>query len=325
MTSLRRRTIVTGAVCGAAIGVAAQPTARPRVALLTGSRPADSAPFVDALVAELRTLGYDDGRTMDFDAGYADYSEAQGQRVAAQIAARKPAVIVASSTGIDLAYRLSPPIPVVFVHSGNPVDAGYVDSLPRPGRHATGISLMALDLIAKRMEFLRQLRPNLRRLALIASPEHAGLQRELAASRAGAAALGLDVSYHEARTPTELTTLLPQVAQSRPDAALLFSDALMFGQRESLAAFFLDRRIPSGAGFSAFPDSGHVMSYGPERKAVWRRAAHFVDRIVKGARPSELPVELPTVFELVINRRSAKAMGLVVPPQLALLADRVID
>jgi putative ABC transport system substrate-binding protein len=99
----------------------------------------------------------------------------------------------------------------------------------------------------------------------------------------------------------------------------------MFGQRESLAAFFLDRRIPSGAGFSAFPDSGHVMSYGPERKAVWRRAAHFVDRIVKGARPSELPVELPTVFELVVNRRSAKAMGLVVPSQLALLADRVID
>ena len=316
---------MAGAACVAAVGVAAQPSARPRVALLTGARQADSAPFVDALLAGLRTLGYDAGRTMDFDAGYADYSAAQGQRVAAEIAARRPAVIVASSTGIDLAYRLSPPIPVVFIHSGNPIDAGYVDNLPRPGRHATGISLMALDLIAKRMEFLRQLRPNLQRLALIASPEHAGQQRELAASRAGAAALGLDVRYHEARTPAELTTLLPQVAQGRPDAALLFSDALMFGQRQALAAFFLDRSIPSGAGFSAFPDSGHVMSYGPERKAVWRRAAYFVDRIVKGAAPGELPVELPTVFELVINRRSAKAMGLVVPSQLALLADRVID
>ena len=204
MTSLRRRTIVTAAACVAAVGVAAQPSARPRVALLSGARQADNAPLVDALLAELRTLGHEDGRTMDFDAGYADYSAAQGQRIATEIAARKPTVIVATGPGIDLAVRLSPPLPVVFIHSGNPVDAGYVDSLPRPGRQATGISLMALDLIAKRMEFLKQLRPNLRRLALIASPEHAGQQRELAASRTAAAALALEVSYHEARTPVPM-------------------------------------------------------------------------------------------------------------------------
>ena len=326
MTPLRRRRILTAAAAlVAAIGVPAQTRARPVVALLAGGRQADTHNVVEAMVAELRALGHEDGRTIDFDARYADYSETQGERLAAEIAARKPAVIVANGRGIELAFALSPPLPVVFIHSGNPVDAGFVDSLPRPGRHATGISLMALDLIAKRMEFLKQLQPRLRRLALLASPEHAGQKRELAASRAGAAAFGLAVSYHEARTPAELAAVLPQVAAARPDATLLFSDALMFGQRQSLAAFFLEHRIPSGAGYSAFPDSGHVMSYGPERKAVWRRAAHYVDRIVKGTQPSELPVELPTVFELVINRRSARAMNLVVPGQLMVLADRVID
>ena len=326
MVRLRRRRILTAAAaCVAAVGVPAQTGARPVVALLSGARQADTRQTVEALVAELRALGHEDGRTIEFDARYADYSSAELQRLAAGIAARNPAVIVANGRGIDAAIKLSPSLPVVFIHSGNPIDAGYVDSLPRPGRNATGISLMALDLIAKRMEFLTQLRPRLKRLALLASPEHAGQQRELDASRAGAAAFGLDVRYHEARTPAELAAALPRVAEGRPDAALLFSDALMFGQRQSLAAFFLDRKVPTGSGYSAFPESGHVLSYGPERKAVWRRAAHYVDRILKGARPSELPVELPKVIELVINRRSASAMNLVVPNQLLVLADRVID
>jgi putative ABC transport system substrate-binding protein len=203
--------------------------------------------------------------------------------------------------------------------------AGFANSLSRPGRNATGISLLALDLIAKRMEFLKQVQPRMQRVAFLASPEHAGQLRELAASRAAAAQVGVEVVYHEARTPEELASALPRVADGKPDAALVFSDALMVGQRQELATFFLTRKIPSAAGYSAFPDSGHVLSYGPERLAVWRRAAQFVDRIVKGARPSELPIELPTVFELVINRRSANAMDLVVPAQLMVLADRVID
>ena len=295
------------------------------MALLSAGRQSDSAHFVDALLGELRVLGYQEGRTVEIDARYADYSATQAGRLAAEIAARKPTVIVASGGGIEPAVRLSPPLPVVFVHSGNPVDAGFANSLSRPGRNATGISLLALDLIAKRMEFLKQVQPRMQRVALLASPEHAGQQRELAASRAAAGQFGVEVLYHEARTPAELAAALPGVARDQPDAALLFSDALMVGQRQSLATFFLTRKIPSAAGYSAFPDSGHVLSYGPERLAVWRRTAHFVDRIVKGARPSDLPIELPTVFELVINRRSANAMDLVVPAQLMVLADRVID
>lgn len=320
----RRRLVVSAGALLALPRVQAQSGPVHRVAFLSGARQADIASGFNAFVEGLRALGYQQGRNLDLDARYADYSAEQAGRLAAEVAARNPAVIVATAGGIGPAVRLSPPRPVVFVHSGNPVDAGYADSLARPGRNATGISLMALDLIVKRMEFLKQCRPTVRRVAFLASPEHAGQQRELAASRAAAAQIGAEVLYHEVRTPAELASALPAVVEGRPDAALLFSDALMIGQREMLAAFFLKHKIPSAAGWSAFPDSGHLLSYGPERQAVWRRAADFVDRIVKGAHPSSLPIELPTVFELVVNRRTASAMNLTLPQAILARADRVI-
>ena len=142
---------------------------------------------------------------------------------------------------------------------------------------------MALDLIVKRMEFLKQIRPGMRRVAFLASPEHAGQQRELAASHAAAAQLGIEVVYHEARHARQLTAALPRVTEGKPDAALVFSDALMLGQREALAGFFLSHKIPRSAGYSAFPDSGHVLSYGPDGTPCGAVPPHFVDRIIKGA------------------------------------------
>jgi len=199
----------------------------------------------------LRALGYREGDNLTLEARYADYSEAQVGKLAAEIAALKPAVIVTFGGGIVPAFRLSPPIPVVFLHSGDPVDAGFAESLARPGRNATGISLLALDLIPKRLELLKQIQPKLHRVAFLASPEHAGQRHELAASRAAASQLGIEVSYHLARNPAELATALTAVAGERPDAALLFSDGLMVGQRKPLAAFFLAHKIPSGAGWAA--------------------------------------------------------------------------
>ena len=305
--------------------VQAQSDAPRRIALLFGGTQADIAPFLAAFNAGLRDLGYRDGQNIVIDTRYADYSAEQAARLAGEIAAAKPAVIVANGGGIAPAYSLSPSVPVVFMHSGDPVDAGLADSLGRPGRHATGISLLALDLIVKRMEILKELQPRLRRVAFLASPEHAGQRLELAASRAAAMQLGLEVSYHEARTPAALRTVLVDVAAEKPDGALLFSDALMIGQRKMLAAFFLQHRIPSASGWTAFPESGHLLSYGPERHAVWRRLAYFVDRILKGARPADLPIELPAEMELVVNRRTAAAMNLALPTAIVVRATRVID
>ncbi len=321
----RRRLLFTSGALLATSRLLAQSRRVNWVAFLSGGRPSDTEAYFGEFLNGMRALGYREGDSLSIDAQYAEYSTERASRLAAEIAARKPAVILTSGGGITPAVQLTPPLPVVFVFSGDPVEAGYAESLGRPGRNATGVSLLALDLIAKRLEFLKELKPSLRRVAFLASPLHPGQKRELAASRAAAAQLGVDVIYHEVQNPAEIAAALPVVVAEKADGALLFSDSLMIGQRQVLAEFFLKHRIPSVAGWSAFPESGHLLSYGPERTAVWQRLAYFVDRILKGARPADLPIELPTVFELVVNRRTAAAMGLTIPQSILLRANRVIE
>ncbi|HVF63541.1 MAG TPA: ABC transporter substrate-binding protein [Casimicrobiaceae bacterium] len=325
--AIRRRLVcLMGAACAVPWQVVrAQRSATHRVGFLSGGTQTDAAAFLQSFVERLREIGYREGDNLVLDARYAEYSAERATRLAHEIAALKPAVIVANGGGIGPACRLIPQVPVVFLHSGNPVDAGYADSIARPGRNATGITLLALDLIGKRVELLKQINPKLSRVAFLASPEHAGQHRELAATRAASERLGLGISYYEVSTPAELAAALPNVAADRPDAALLFSDALMTGQRQLLAAFFLKHRIPSASGWSAFPEAGHLLSYGPERHATWRRLTYFVDQIIKGTPPGRIPIELPTVVEMVVNRRTAHAMDLVLSPEILLRADRVID
>jgi putative tryptophan/tyrosine transport system substrate-binding protein len=303
--------------------VRAQPR-RHRVAFLSGGSPTDNPELLASLRDALRAHGYRDPDNLELVTRYASYSQERAAALAKDIAAQRPAVIVANGSGIAAAFALSPPIPVVFLYSGDPVEAGYALSLARPGRHATGITLLALDLIVKRVEYLQAIRPGMKRIAFLASPEHPGQRRELAASRAAATQLALQIDYHEARNPPELEAALARVAAERPEAALLFSDALMAGQRASLAEFFLEHRIPTSAGWSGFPEAGHLMSYGAERRSAWARLAYYVDRILRGTPPAELPVELPSAVELVVNRRTADKMGLVLPPSIMSRADRVV-
>ncbi len=322
----RRVALAAGAVlAGRCLPGWAQAGLAHRVAFLSGGTKADLESFLAAFTDGMRERGYRERQNLLLDVRYAAYSPERAQKLAAEIAALKPAVIVANGGGIAPACRLTPPLPVVFLISGDPVDAGFADSYARPGRNATGVTLLALDLIVKRLELLKQISPKMRKVAFLASPEHAGQKLELAASRAAAARLGIKVTYHEARTPAELSAALPAVLAERPDGALLFSDALMVGQRQSLAGFFLKYRIPSAAGWVAFAEAGHLVSYGPERHAVWRRLGDFVDRIIKGTRPGDMPIELPNVLELAVNRRTAAAMGLTLPQSVLLRADKVLD
>jgi putative ABC transport system substrate-binding protein len=327
-TSRRRRrallTLGAAAFFPASVAIA-QGTRAPRVAFLSGSAKADTLTYFDSFVNGLRDLGYRAGENIVIEAYYADYSSDRARELAAAIAAAKPSVVVANGAAIEAAYAFARVVPLVLLHSGDPVEAGFADSFRRPGRNATGISLLALDLIPKRIQLMKEIKPGARRFALLCSPEHPGQRKELQAFRAAAEASGAEVTYHEARTPAELAAILPDVASARPDAALLFSDALMTGQRTRLAEFFLAERIPSAAGFAAFVEGGHILSYGPERHAAWRRLASFVDAILKGAPAGELPIELPQVVELAVNRRTATAMKLALPPTILARADRVID
>ena len=325
MNARRRFVMGAGAALALASARARSQSASHRIGFLSGGSRGDAAAFLPSLLDGLRELGYREGQNLLLDSRYANYSADEARILASEMAAQKPKVIVANGGGIGPACRLSPALPVVFLHSGDPVEAGFADSLARPGRNATGVTLLALDLIAKRLELLRELQPRLNRLAFLASPEHAGQRGELAAARAAAKQFGIDVHYHEARTPAELAAVLPKVAAERPDGALLFSDALMVGQRKPLAEFFLKHRIPSVAGWVGFAEAGHVITYGPQRQAAWRRLAYFVDRIVKGTPPAVLPIELPTVIELAVNRRSAAAMNLTVPQSILVGADRIVD
>jgi len=321
---LDRRRAIAG-LAGLSLPLWSRAAETHRVGYLSGSSKSDTAASFEALRQGLKEFGYQEGQNVVLDAHWADYSSERAAQLASEIASRRPAVIVTQGLAHGPVSRLSPSVPMVFLHSGDPVSAGLAASLARPGRNATGISLMALEMIGKRMDLLKQIQPKMRRVAFLANPEHPGEHRELAASRAAAKQISAEVMYFQARNPAELDTALPAIAAAKPDAAVIFSDGLMLGQREMLAAFFLKQRIPSACGWAPFVTAGHLLSYGPDVNAAWRRVAYFVDRFIKGAKPAELPIELASNIEMALNRRTASAMNVVFPSALLLRADRVVD
>jgi len=187
------------------------------------------------------------------------------------------------------------------------------------------VCLLSLDLVGKRIEVLKEMVPNLGRVAIIANPGHPGESRELEASKAAAERLGIRVGYYPVRNPAELDAALPAVVASRAEGAVVFADSLTNSHRSVLATFFLKNRIPSAAGWAPYAESGFLVSYGPNLLAAYRRAGYFVDRIIKGAKPADLPIEMPTTIDMVVNRRTAAALNLPVPSTVALRANRVID
>jgi putative ABC transport system substrate-binding protein len=167
--------------------------------------------------------------------------------------------------------------------------------------------------------------PGMRRVAFLANPEHPGEYRERVASQAAADKLRLDYIYFQARNPEELKVTLVAIANAKPDRLVAFGDSLVLQERASIADFMRKSRIPTACGWSEFAESGFLMSYGPDRRASWRRLAYFVDRIIKGTNPGDLPVELPTVIELYVNRTTAKQLNVAIPPSIPLQATRAVD
>jgi putative ABC transport system substrate-binding protein len=213
----------------------------------------------------------------------------------------------------------------VFAFSGDPVDAGIVASFARPGGNATGVSFLALDLAAKRIELIKEAAPAIKQIALLSNPEHPGEVSELRVTREATQKLGLPAQYFPADSDAAIPTALAAIAGSQRDALLTFPDATTLSHRQGIAAFALSRRLPSVFGWKTFADAGGLISYGPILRHSFARLAYFVDRILKGAKPGDLPVEQPTTLELVINIKTAKALGLEVPPTLLARADEVIE
>lgn len=319
----RRHFIGSIAVLAASCAWAQSPRAV-RIGWLSNDAP--NSPFYDAFREGMRNLGYVEGGNLTLEARFAAGSAAQMEKMAAELAAIKPQIIV--TQGGPATYPMvnaKPAVPIVFGFSGDPVEAKLVDSFARPGGNYTGTSFMSFDLVGKRMELLKESLQGVKRVALLANPHHPGEQGEMKVSTAAARSLDLAVDYHPVRTEAELESAFAAIQKSRCDAIDAFPDAFTMRHADKIAAFTLKTRIPAISGWAQFVERGNLMSYGPDLRESYRRLATYVDKILKGAKPADLPIELPTSVEMVVNLKTARAIGLKLPNSILVRAQRTIE
>jgi putative ABC transport system substrate-binding protein len=315
---------VGAGVMAAALPAIAQPPPF-RVCWMSSTSAADGSFFLDEMRRGLLELGHVEGRTLLLEPYWGENSADRIVKLVAEVIASNPQVIVAQGATAVLAHRGTTTIPVVFGYSGDPVEAGLVDSLRKPGRNLTGMSYLVLELVGKRMELLKEVLPSAKRVAVVANPQHPGDQAERRASQSAATTLGLSLEYFEARNTAQLNMAMAKIEKTRSDAVMMFPVQNVINNREHIAAWAIKHRLPTISGWAQFAEGGNLMSYGPNLREAMRRIAVFVDRILKGTRPTDLPVELPTRVELVINMKAAKALGVMIPQTVLVRADRVIQ
>ena len=273
----------------------------------------------------LRELGYDLSQYM-IDSRYAEGYDERLPELAADLVRGKPDVIFAvGPPPASAAARATNTIPMIFVGVGDPVGTGLVPSLARPPGNVTGITLLAVELAAKRLQILKEAVPEATRIAILWNPGNAVNGRELKEAQASAAALAVTLLPVELRSPDEFDEAFAATGRNRPDALFVLSSPVTFLNRPRITGFATKRRLPTICALREYALAGCLMSYGPSYADHFRRAATYVDRILKGAKPSDLPVEQPTTFELVINARTAKTLGLTIPPSVLARADQIIE
>jgi putative ABC transport system substrate-binding protein len=274
----------------------------------------------------LRDLGYVEGKNLTFERRYAEDRLDRLPGLAAEPVSLKVDVIMTAGTLAPLAAkRATSTIPIVMMAAGDPVGSGLVASLPQPGGNVTGMSLMAPDLGGKRLELLRELLPGISRVAILwnaANPYPALVFKETVGA---ARTLGVELQSLEIREAPDLDGALEAATGQHAEALIAVEDPLTIDLRKKIAGFAADHRLPVISGLRMFADSGALISYGADLTDILRRSVVYVDKILKGAKPSDLPVEQPTKFELVINLKTAKSLGLTVPPLLLARADEVIE
>jgi putative ABC transport system substrate-binding protein len=294
--------------------------------LVTNRAITQSAGNLQPFERALREYGYVEGRNLMFEWRAAEGRMERLPALAAELVALKVDVIVAGAEAAAVAAKnATKTIPVVFVSAGDPVALGLVKTLSRPGGNVTGFSSFGETLVPKRVELLREIFPQLTRLAVLHQPDDSPSMQHLRATRALTDALKLSVSVHEIKASAEIETALKGIENDRPEALMVFPSSLTFIHRKRISGFAAQHRLPVIFPFGLYLDHGGLMSYGFSYPDNYRRTAEYVDRIFKGARPAELPVQQPVKFELVINLRAAEELGIKIPASLRLRADRVIE
>ena len=303
------------------------PTKASRVGLLDVVAPNASRQLLwDSFRRRMRELGYREGENVVFESRSAHGQTEKLGVVAAELAALKVEVIVAASTpGAQAARRAAPSIPVVMTNTSDPVGTGLVSSLAHPGGNVTGLTTLSNELSVKRLELLKELIPALSRVGVLADATNPAAAIAVRETQSAAHPLGMKILVFEARTPDGIDHAFTAMLKERMQAMIVFPGPLLFSEQERLVAFAARHRLPAVYAQREYVDAGGLASYGVSLSDNFARAALFVDKILRGVKPADLPVEQPTKFEFVVNLRAAKALGLTVTPSLLLRADSVIQ
>jgi putative ABC transport system substrate-binding protein len=300
----------------------------PQIGFLSLTSPSDRPAVLDAFRQRLRELGWVEGQNIVIDYRYAEGRVDRLPDLAGELVRLKVDLIVASAgtQAATAAKNATETIPIVMIYVRDPVGTGLIASLAHPGGNVTGVSGSAgLELFAKQLELLKETVPKIRRVAILSNPDNAYHQLAIREVKVAARLLGVQLQLLEARGPNEFDGAFAAMAKERVGALLALSDAIFGPHRARLADLAARSRLPAAYGLRDYVEAGGLMSYGPSLLDSYRQAATYVDRILRGAKPAELPVERPTKFELVINMKTAKALGLTIPQSVLLRADEVIQ
>ena len=315
--------------CLGAVPLAAEaqsPRKRHRIGFLWNSSPSFTHPQLEAFRHGLSERGYVEGEHFTIEHRYAEGNPALLPGLAAELVGLQVEVIVTSGAqAIQAVKQATSTIPVVMAVSGDPVEMRFVTSLARPGGNLTGLSLVSPELSGKRLELLKEAVPSIARVAVLANVANPLTAAQIREIQHAAHALQVQVHVVEVHGPHELDNAFSVIRSVRADALLVLVDPMFIAQRARMVALTATSQLPAIYGLREDVEAGALMAYGPNFSDMFRRAATYVDKILKGAKPADLPVEQPTKFELVINLKTAKALGITMPPSLLLLADEVIQ
>ena len=325
---MRRREFMT-LVGGAAVawplaGRAQQAAKLPTIGFLGTAAASAWAPWTAAFVQRLRELGWIEGRTVAIQYRWAEGRAERWAEFAAEFVGLKVDVIVSGGNAAVAAKRASTVVPIVFTMVDDPVGMGLVASLARPGGNVTGLAMQSTDVVGKRLALLREVIPDLRRLAIMANVEYPFAALEMAQAQTAVRTLGLDAAIFEIRRAEDIAPAF-EALKDRADALYVVGDALVMTHRIRINTLALTARVPTMHVVRELVEVGGLMSYGANFSDLFLRAADYVDKILRGVKPGDIPVEQPTKFDLVINLTTARALGLTVPPTLLARADEVIE
>jgi putative ABC transport system substrate-binding protein len=323
---MRRRdfvsTIIASILCWPFVARAQEKL--PKVGVLATASAASMGPWIAAFLDRLKSLGWEDGRNVAIVLRWADGESKRIQEIAEEFAHLKVDIVVTSGTSVPAAKAANPTTPIVFAIANDPVGAGLVTNLARPGGYITGLSQLAADLGGKRIEILREIVPSAKRLAILGDAGNQAAAPEMLQVQSAAESLGMTAELLDVRKAESIRPAIESL-QGRVDALYVQSGPLMNTYRLEISSLALKAHLPTMSGIRDYVAEGGLISYGPDFNELFRRAAGYTDKILRGTKPGDLPIEQPTKFELAVNLTTGKALGLQIPDSFVLRADEVIE